>query len=276
MLALLILTPLAFGVADYFAGRMSTRVNPWGVVGTTCAVSTVGSLIATLLYRDVDLEPEVLLLGALAGVLLMAGQALLYSALARGSGGVVGAIVSLSVIVPVVSDALRGKLPSWPTLLGILAIVVGAIVISQPGSARQVSRSVLLLAGGAALMLGLQYLALGRGSHISSAAAVTGQFAAATLIVLVMGLVTRSWGGITRRDAPQLLGIGIAFLVGSLAFSAALDLVNVAIASAFLNTEPLVLALCGYLFLKEKLTVSQQVALFVVVAGAVTAVCFRG
>ena len=271
---LLVLNPIAFGLSDYFSGRLSTRINPWAVIGSTSVLSAVVALIWALVFDSVDLQPGVLAWGAASGLLLVAAFALFYSALAIGKGAVVGSIITLSIIVPIVLDRVHGTMPSRPSLAGIAAIIIGVIVIAQPRSAGRQPKSATLLALAAAAIFGVQFMALDRASQISSDTAVLVEFAVGAAAIAALGAAKRSLGGITKADVPRLLGIGMLSVIGSLTFSASLAVFNVAIASTFTNMEPLVLALCGYFLMKEKLTLVQIGALIVVVAGAAAAVLY--
>ena len=271
---LLVLNPIAFGLSDYLSGRLSTRINPWAVIGSTSVLSAVVAFVWALVFHSLDVQRGVLVWGAASGLLLVAAFALFYSALAIGKGAVVGSIITLSIIVPIVLDRVHGTMPSRPSLAGIAAIIIGVIVIAQPRSAGRQSKSATLLALAAAAIFGVQFMALDRASQISSDTAVLVEFTVGAAAIAVVGIAKRSLGGITKADVPRLLGIGTLSVIGSLTFSASLAAFNVAIASTFTNMEPLVLALCGYFLMKEKLTLVQIGALIVVVAGAAAAVLY--
>lgn len=261
--------PVLFGFADFFGGVLSRRVSPWAVVGVTSAVSAVFALVWAVFTGSLAWEGDVVVRGVLAGVLYVVGYALFFRALSIGKAGVVGAIVSLSLLPPVLADVIRGQLPSAPQLLGIVAIGVGVVVISQPRSIRRGSGTYIIIAVAAALLLGTQYVLLGRASQANPDLGVICQFAAAALVVLVIGLVKRTMGGVDRAVAPRLLGLGALFGIAGLCFSAAMSGINVAVVSAVVLTEPAVLAILGLVFKDERLTPTQWGALVVVIAGAV-------
>jgi drug/metabolite transporter (DMT)-like permease len=128
-----------------------------------------------------------------------------------------------------------------------------------------------VLAFASAVVFGVQYVVLDKASLDNVDAAVLTQFVTATLVIGLLGLMTRSLGGVTRSDFPRLIGIGLIFGAGGLCLSASMVATNVAVASAVLMAEPIVLALLGYFVNRERLSTTQVVALLVVVAGAVTA-----
>ena len=267
----LALLPIAYGLGDYLGGLFSQRLSPYAVVGVTSAVSSLGALAWAIHTNSLVFGRLSVGAGAISGLMIVVAYALFFMALSDGKAGIVGAIISLSVIPPVLVDLARGELPSTVSMIGILAIVAGVIVISQPGSLGDVPKRTITIAFASALIFGIQYVALDWASSDNPDVAVFVQYAIAALAVGVLGLMTRSMGGVTRTHLPRLVGIGLIFAVGGLIFSASLAATNVAIASAVLMTEPIVLALLGYVINKERLTMAQNIALVVVVAGAVAA-----
>ena len=232
-------------------------------------MAAVGALGWAMHTDSLMMDRVVLLSGAVSGILLLASNVLLYLALSKGNAGVVGAILSLSIIIPLLFDLIRGELPSTLSLIGIVAIVIGVIVIAQPRSQGKISRTALLLSLASAGALGLQVLALNRGSSHNSDMAIFMQYLVGALIVGILGLSKRSMGGIHRGNLPRLTGVGVIFAIGGLSLSVSIVATNVAIATAVMLTEPIVLALLGYVLQKENLNSGQIIALVVVVAGAV-------
>ena len=275
MILLVVMIPILFGLSDYFSGRLAIRLNAYAVIGATCAVSAVGAVLRGVAHGTLAFDPGAVVWGGVSGLLLITANALFFKALASGKGGVVGAIVTLSVIIPMLFDAFAGNLPSPVGTLGIVAIVVGVVLISLPEGQGTTSRQVVMLAAGAAAVFGFQYMSLKSGSESNPDMALLAQFIVGAVAVGLMGLIGRSTGNVRRSDLPALAGIGLMFLLGSLLFADALVTVNPAVASAFVNCEPIVLAACGYVILKERLSRLQMVALLVVIVGAGLAVLYN-
>ena len=267
----LLVLPLAFGAGDYLAGQFTKKLSPWAVAGITSSVAALGALGWALYTNSISMDPLILISGSVAGIMLLASNVLLYLALSKGNAGVIGAIVSLSIIIPLVFDFFHGELPSTMALIGIGAIVVGVIVIAQPRSQGKSSRAALILALASAVALGFQVVALNRGSSANADMATFVQYFFGALIVGIIGLSTRSLGGVHRGNLPRLTGVGLLFAVGGLCLSISMVATNVAIATAVMLTEPIVLAIMGYFLQKEKLNAAQIGALGVVVAGAIAA-----
>lgn len=267
----LLVLPLAFGAGDYLAGQFTKKLSPWAVAGVTSSVAALGALGWAIYTTSLSMDPLILISGSVAGIMLLASNVLLYLALSKGNAGVIGAIVSLSIIIPLLFDIFHGELPSTLALIGIGAIIVGVVVIAQPRSQGKSSRSALILALASAVALGFQVVALNRGSSANADMATFVQYFVGALVVGIIGLATRSLGGVHRGNLPRLTGVGLLFAVGGLCLSISMVATNVAIATAVMLTEPIVLAIMGYFLQKEKLNAAQIVALGVVVAGAVAA-----
>lgn len=261
--------PVVFGFADFFGGVLSRRVSPWAVVGVTSAISALFALGWALLTDSLTWAGHLVVTGALAGLLYVVGYALFFRALSIGKAGVVGAIVTLSLLPPVVADVVRGQLPNAAQWLGILGIGVGVVVICEPRTIRSGSSTYVLIAAAAAMLLGTQYVLLDRASQANPDLAVVSQYVAAAAAVLVIGLVRRTTGGVDREMMPRLIAVGILFGVAALCFAAAMSGINVAVVSAVVLTEPAVLAVLGFAFKDERLSLAQWGALVVVVGGAV-------
>lgn len=84
---------------------------------------------------------------------------------------------------------------------------------------------------------------------------------------VVVAVVHRSWGGLTRRSIAPIAGAGVALALGNLAFFTAANEGNLGVVSVLGSLDPIVVALLALIFLKEKMARSDQVALLIVIAG---------
>lgn len=267
----LALTPIIYGIGDFFAGQFAKNISPWAIVGFTSGMSAISALGWTIFTGNLSWDTITVLRGIASGALYLLANALFYVALSRGKSAIVGSIIALSVIPAVFADFTHGELPSALQLAGTAAVVIGVIVISVPESIGKVSKSTLLIAVAAAMVFGIQYVVLGRASVQNPDIAIFLQYATAFACVGMLGLFTRKLGGVTRPLVPKLLVLGVAFGVAGLLLSTALSGINVAVVSSVLVTEPIMLAIMGYFFAKQKLLPWQIGALVVVIAGAVVA-----
>ena len=268
---LLLALPICFGAGDYLAGQYSKTLSPWAVIAVASVVASAGALIWALHDGKLEFDGIVLIEGSISGLLLLLANVLFYKALATGKAGIVGGIVTLSIIVPVAFDMRQGTLPDSTSLIGILAIVLGVIVISQPRSLEGMSKKSLLLSFGAALAFGVQFVALDRVSATNTDMGVVVQFATAAVVVAFVGLLLRTSGGLGRSTIRGPIFVGLLFCIGGLCLSAAMIDIDISIATAVLLTEPIVLALLDFAIRRERLNAMQSVALVTVIAGAVVA-----
>ena len=267
----LALTPILYGIGDFFAGDISKRVSPIFVVGATASISMLSALGWAFFTGSLEWDTATVTRGVVAGVFYLAANALFYLALSKGKSAIVGAVLALSIFPSIIADAIHGDLPPSQVYLGIAMIIGGVIVMAIPESRGNVSRSALLIALAAAMVIGTQYAVLGRASLTNSNVAVLTQYCTAFGLVAVYGLVKRTAGGISKPVLPRLLFLGIVFGLAGLLFSTAMSGINSAVAAAVINTEPIVLAILGYVVAKQRLNTVQVLALFVVIGGAILA-----
>ena len=250
----LAMTPILYGVGDFFAGDIAKRVKPLFIVGFTSSISIVCAYLWARFTGTLEWDTATVLRGIAAGGFYLAANALFYLALSKGKSAVVGSILCLSIFPSIIVDAFYGDLPPAQVYVGIVMIVVGVVLIALPELSGSVSKAAILFAIAAAVTLGTQYAVLGRASMTDSNVAILTQYSTAFVLVVILGLSTRTMGGISRPVMPRLIFLGLVFGVAGLLFSTAMSGINSAIAAAVVNTEPIVLAILGYFFAKQKLS----------------------
>jgi drug/metabolite transporter (DMT)-like permease len=212
---LALLSSVMWGAADFLGGTLTRRAHAVAVVAASQVLSLAVVLPFALLtgaYHD----PSGYLPWAVgAGLIGMASLVAFYAALATGTMGVVAPIAATGVVVPVVIGLLTGDRPHVLQLAGIVLAVAGVVLASGPeirgvetGEARGGARS-LLLAAGAAVGFGLVLWMLARGGHYSVTMTLLTQRSTSLVVALVLFAVFRTTGGLTRRDLPLLLLIGL-------------------------------------------------------------------
>ena len=267
----LAMTPILYGIGDFFAGDIAKRISPIAIVGFTSSISVLCAFGWTYFTGSLEWDTATVLRGVAAGAFYLVANALFYLALSKGKSAIVGAILALSILPSIVADAIHGDLPANPVYVGIVMIIGGVIVMAVPESIGKVSKSALLISFAAAMVIGTQYAVLGRASLTNSNVAILAQYVTAFSLVAVIGIFRRSSGGISKPALPRLIFLGVTFGLAGLLLSTAMSGINSAVATAVLNTEPIVLAILGYFVAKQKLSILQIVALFVVIGGAVLA-----
>ncbi len=130
--ALALLSALAYGASDFFAGLSARRASVLRATVVTYAAATLGLAALTLAYPH-QAAASALAAGSFAGVFAVVGLLTFYAALAAGPMGVLSpAIAVLGAAVPVAVgltfDERLGPL-GWA---GVLAAMVAASLLSSP------------------------------------------------------------------------------------------------------------------------------------------------
>ncbi len=187
--------------------------------------------------------------------------------------GVVTGVAAASILVPLGYSYLMGEELSRLSFIGIGVTVAGLIAFYVPNmkgeSGDNNSVIAIALAGGAALCWGLATVVIDIGSRVNVAGSMLMSMMPQILFTfVVVAVIHRSWGGLTRRSIAPIAGAGIALALGNLAFFTAANEGNLGVVSVLGSLDPIVVALLALIFLKEKMARSDQVALLIVIAGS--------
>ncbi len=130
MIALSLLTALAFGVGDFCGGLAAKRTTLLRVVGFAHIIGFFGVLIAALVIGNVLLWEDVAL-GAVGGAFGGIGAALLYRGLARGPMSVVAPVTAISsAVFPALWGLARGDRPSALAAVGLVVALSAIWMVS--------------------------------------------------------------------------------------------------------------------------------------------------
>jgi drug/metabolite transporter (DMT)-like permease len=212
---LALLSSVMWGSADFLGGTLTRRAHAVAVVACSQVLSLLVVLPFAALTGAFD-DPTGYLPWALAaGLVGMVSLIAFYAALATGTMGVVAPIAATGVVVPVAIGLAGGDRPHAIQLVGVVLAIAGVVLASGPeirgvetGRARGGARS-LLLALFAAVGFGLVLWLLAKGGHYSVPMTLVTQRTASLGVAVVLALAVRSSGGLTRRDLPLLLLIGV-------------------------------------------------------------------
>ncbi len=288
--AIALLSALAYGASDFFAGLAARRA---AVLRTTVVTYAAGTLVLaalTLAYPH-GAASSALAAGSIAGVFAVVGFLTFYAAMAAGPMGVLSpAIATLQAAVPVAVGVTFGARLGPLGWTGILAALVAAGLLGSPSEvsdqspvvsveARMLTKPptqlgwtrrtvVLTLVSG--VTLGLSVVALDAAP--SGTGLMPGLVELGVGLVLLLGLealvkgsarISRAAstldgpdpaGGVTRRAWPgrQAIGAGGLLAVGQALLVIALDRGNLAVVAALLATYPLATVLLARLLLGER------------------------
>jgi drug/metabolite transporter (DMT)-like permease len=259
---------LVWGTSDFFAGLASRRHPAVAVVGWTQGLALLVISVVVAVRWDTVTWTGWPMWSLAAGLTGMSGLVCFYSALSSGTMGVVAPIASLGVVVPVVLGVASGDTPSPWAWVGMLVAIVGVTLASGPELSGDVSPRPVVLAVCAALGFGLCLFCLDRGARESTLLTLWGMRLTSVTILVVVGLVFRTAGGVTARETPALLAIGCGDLVANGLFAFASSRGQVSIASVLGSLYPVVTIIWARMLLDERLKRVQQVGVALAVGGA--------
>ena len=268
---LALLSSVLFGVWAFGIGRYRGSISVFSVVLVSAAAAMV-YLVVGLANDGLEFAEGDVLRGLAGGALNVSGTLLVLKAFQRGPMGVVSGVAASSTLVPLAYSLLTGESLSPLVVAGIGLIFAGLLVFYVPSMKRDPNAARGLGAVGlaliAALFYGLATVTLDRGSLVSITATMLVSQIPQVLVAFVMvAFVARSWGGLTRRALLPLAGAGVALGLGQVAFFAAAGEGSLGVVSVLGSLSPLVTALLALVFLSEKMTRWQTLALVIVLMG---------
>ena len=257
-----------WGTGDYLAGRLSRRRHVFVVLGGSQTMGLVAMLLIATSTGAWSAPTGYLPWAVLASVSGAFGLALFYRALAIGTMGVVSPIASLGVVVPLAVGLVDGERPSLIQLLGIGLAVLGVVAASGPEIHGDAGVAPVLMAGGAAVLLGTTLVAIARGSQDSVVMTMTTMRLVTLTVMMLVLVVLRPSVGVGRADLPGFAAVGLLDVGANLAFGAASTLGLLSLVSVFGSLYPVATILLARWFDAERLRPIQQLGVALALAGA--------
>ena len=268
---LALLSSAMWGTADFFAGRLSKKHNPFAVLGFSQVYGLlVGILIVVVSgsYKGKVLGFDGYLIpGALAGLFGYIGLACLYEGLSTGRMGVVSPISSLSTVIPLAYALITGDVLSAITLLGVVIAIIGVFCASGPELSQGLPIKPLLLALGAAAGFGLALTFIAIGSQSSALLTMVSMRATTFFVTISLAIKFKTTGNFDKKAIPVLFFIGAADFIANLLLGIATTKGLVSVAMVFGSLYPIATAVLAYKFLQERLQRVQYVGIALAVAG---------
>ena len=268
---LALLSSAMWGTADFFAGRLSKKHNPFAVLGFSQVygllvgifiVVVSGSWQGKVFGFDGFLIP-----GALAGFFGYIGLACLYEGLSTGRMGVVSPISSLSTVIPLAYALITGDVLSTITLVGVVIAVIGVFCASGPELSQGLPVKPLLLALGAAAGFGLALTFIAVGSQSSALLTMVSMRGATFFVTIALAIKFKTTGKFDKKALPLLFFIGAADFIANLLLGIACTKGLVSVAMVFGSLYPIATAVLAYKFLQERLHKVQYVGIALAVTG---------
>lgn len=266
---LALLSSAMWGTADYLGGITSKRRPPLAVVGFSQFFGLIVMLIVATATMSWGAELSYLpwaFMGSVCGIL---GLLAFYSALANGVMGIVAPITACGVVVPVAVGIARGDVPSLLQGTGIVVAILGIVLATGPELRGAGDSKSVLYAGISGVLFGLVFVALAGGGESSSIMTVTAMRIISVTGLVIVGLVVRSIGGVTRGDLPAIAAVGALDALANVALGAAAQGNNLTITAVLGSLYPIITALLAWAFLKERMRRIQYFGVAVAMLGVV-------
>ena len=268
---LALLSSAMWGTADFFAGRLSKKHNPFAVLGFSQVYGLLVGIFIVLVsgsYQGKALGFDGYLIpGALAGLFGYIGLACLYEGLSTGRMGVVSPISSLSTVIPLAYALITGDVLSAITLLGVVIAIIGVFCASGPELSQGLPIKPLLLAFGAAAGFGLALTFIAIGSQSSALLTMVSMRATTFFVTISLAIKFKTTGNFDKKAMPLLFFIGAADFIANLLLGIATTKGLVSVAMVFGSLYPIATAVLAYKFLRERLQRVQYVGIALAVAG---------
>lgn len=256
---------LSWGLADFFGGFASRRMNAAAVAFVTQVVGTSLLAMAVLVMRP-DLPPwSAFGLGVIGGVCGGLGVFAFYKALAMGTMSLVAPVSALGAGVPMVFGIVDGERPSPLALTGAVVALAGAVLASRaPGHA---NRSGLGLAALAALAFGAFFVLIAPAADTSVLwAAMSTRVASVPLLLgvcVAIGTSMRVGTGLW----PFMIGAGVLDVVANVAYAAATQYGLISIVSVLAGLYPVTTVVLAQSVLHERLSRGQATGVAAALVG---------
>jgi drug/metabolite transporter (DMT)-like permease len=269
--ALALFASLLWGSADFVGGSLSRRLRTVQVLVVSQALAAaviVGYVLAT---GPGTAHGHWLGWSVAAGVTWALGMAALYTALARGTMGVVAPIASCGMALPVVLALLGGERPSAPQLAGVVVAVLGVAGSAGPDlrRGRTPQRHAVLLALTAAALFGVEIFCVAEGGAASVPMTLLGmRLTAVACVGSVLVVRPRERGRVGGRDLLTLLALGSLDLAATAAYAVAASAGMVSLVAVLASLYPAVTVLLARQVYAERLSGVQRGGVAAVLAGA--------
>ena len=264
---LALLSSLVWGISDFLGGTLSKRRKAISVIGGSQSFGLLFAVLLALTLGVWSTNPTVLVNGAIAGAAGLLGLVGFYTALATGNMGIVAPISSLSAVVPVTIGLIQGERPAAIQYAGIAIALFGVMLASGPELNGEVDSRPVFLALFAALTFGFCVYFMARGGRINPTMTIVSMRATQVAIVIVLALVVRSIGGLTKSDMPMLAVIGATDAGANVLYAFAASLGLLSVVSVLGSMYPVVTVLLAWWIHHERLKPIQYVGIAATLIG---------
>jgi drug/metabolite transporter (DMT)-like permease len=259
-----------WGVTDFWAGTLTTRLPAVKVVFVSKLVGLIGILLATGVIRDLSSIGASFWWGAAAGIQSSAVLIMFYRGLADGSMSVVASIVATGAVIPVAFGFLIGERPRLVQITGIAAALVGVVLSSSRElSMSKLKKRAILLAMGAAIIAGGSLVLTARGSGLDPVMTLLGGYFTAVMTVGAFVAVSGSGLRLRSEDVLAAAVVGLFDLGGWAAYAFGIHFGSLAIVAVLSSLGALVVSLLAMWLRRERLSHVQHAGVAMAICGTV-------
>lgn len=245
-----------WGTADFAGGRLSRRLPLLVVVACSQGAGLV-ALVLVMVVRGHVVDPGAVGWGVVAGGLSLGSVTCFYRALAVGTMSVVAPVVATSAVVPVLVGLGTGERPGLMATAGIMLALLGVVLASRhPAAEPPVDhRLSVVLAVTAALIAGLQLVALRQAGDVDALTGVGASRATSVLVLVVLLLLRRPSAPVNAL--PAVAVVGVLDTAANLAYTLASSQQLLSSTAVLASLYPLVTVALAHTLLGERLRGTQ-------------------
>ncbi|MBJ7459182.1 MAG: DMT family transporter [Thermoleophilaceae bacterium] len=281
-IALALSAAVSWGTGDFLGGIAARRYALLWVLLASSLGGLVVSGSGSLISGDPVPPQSDLAISALAGLAGLVALAAFYEALAIGTMSIVAPITATGSSIPVLWGVVgRGETLTPFAIFAIVVAVCGVILASREqdkaettGVDEATHRRSVLLAIVAAVGFGTIFTLIAEAGEESiywPAAVLKLTTLGAVVLILLVGVTRRSALGERPVGSGWLFPISIGFfdVTANITFAAATQQGALAITSVVSSLYPVITVMLAFVFLHERLAVSQRVGVVMALLGVV-------
>ena len=259
-----------WGTSDFYGGMLSRRRPALAVAWGSQAAALLGVLILATALGSWERPSAYLWYGMAAGALGSLGIVTFYRALSVGPMGLVAAVASTSVLLPVFGGLLRGDRPVVTQYAGIAIAIGGVVLASGPEfrSGQRVRRSTMGLTLLAAVGFGGYFWVMALGAAHNLPMVLVTQRTTNLVIGGILLIGTRTALRFTAGELPMLIFVGLGDVAANGTYALATRYGSLSVVAVLASLYPMVTALLARMVLGERLRRVQQVGAAAAMAGA--------
>lgn len=258
-----------WGCADFGGGFLAGRI-PSILVTFVVGLFGLLGLSAFIVATQIQIVGGgAILFGVLAGMCAPAAILCYYKALAAGPMGIVAALSSTGIVVPITVGVLYGDRLNVLQAAGLVLVVIGIVVatIPAPSAFNKLGTKTLMLALVSALGFGTMLTLYAAGARVSVTSTLF--FQRVTFVAILGAFVVLSRGGVRfrPRNIPIAAGVGIGAVGASGLYAIATQIGAVSISAVLASLSPVVTLALARMILQQRLSGLQTVGGGAAIAG---------